>query len=151
MIGTGGDGTNEAAADGPGGHGGAGTAPERPRVLLVDGDPIVRRFLGAFLGHQGFEVHAVEDGEAAIRMAGTLQPRAVLLELVLPFKDGFEVIHALRQDGVAGRAPILVVSVKDREEDVVKALDLGADDYLIKPFSTQELLARLRKALSRGR
>ena len=137
--------------EGAGVEQGAAAVSGSPRILVVDADPIVRRFLGAWLGHQGFEVHAAEDGETAIRMAATLRPRAVILELVVPFKDGFEVIQALREDAVTGRVPILVVSVKDREEDVVKALDLGAEDYLIKPFSTQELLARLRKALARNR
>ncbi|MGH9797058.1 MAG: response regulator transcription factor [Candidatus Polarisedimenticolia bacterium] len=125
--------------------------PEPNRILIVDGDPMARRFLGALMAHGGFEPHEAGDGEAAIRQAGALRPRLVILELVLPYKDGFEVIHALREDPETRALPILVVSVKDREEEIVKALDLGADDYLIKPFSTRELLARARKILGRGR
>jgi DNA-binding response OmpR family regulator len=123
---------------------------ETPKILLADADPIARRFLASFLGHHGYEVQPVEDGEQAIRLAGSLRPRAVLLELLLPFKDGFEVIQALKEDPATRAVPILVVSVRDREEDVVKALELGAEDYMIKPFSTQELLARLRRSLARG-
>lgn len=120
------------------------------RILIVDDDPIIRRFVGTLLANNGYEVHEAEDGEKGVEKAASLLPRLVLLDLVLPYKDGFEVINALRDDPSTRRIPILILSVKDREEDVVKALNLGADDYVIKPFRTQELLVRIRKILDRS-
>jgi DNA-binding response OmpR family regulator len=121
----------------------------RGRILVADGDPLVRRFLAALLTNHGYEVHLAEDGESALRIAGTLKPRLLVMDVVLPGKDGFEVLTALREGPAASRPAVLILSVKDREEDVVKALDLGAEDYVLKPFSTQELLARIRKILER--
>jgi DNA-binding response OmpR family regulator len=121
------------------------------RILIVDDDPIVRRFVGGLLSEHGYEVREAEDGEEALRIAGPLAPALILLDLVMPFRDGFEVINALKEEPATRGIAIIVVSVKDREEDVVKALNLGADDYMVKPFSTQELLARIRKVLERPR
>ncbi len=121
------------------------------RILIVDDDPVVRRFVGGLLNENGYEVREAEDGEEALRVAGTLAPALILLDLVMPFRDGFEVINGLREDPATRGIPVIVLSVKDREEDVVKALKLGADDYMTKPFSTQELLARIRKLLDRPR
>ena len=122
----------------------------RARILIVDDDPMIRRFLGALLSASGYEVHEAEDGEAALESAGSLKPRLILLDLILPFRDGFEVIQSLKGDPATRGIPILILSVKDREEDVVKGLSLGADDYMTKPFSTQELLLRMRKILARS-
>ena len=120
-------------------------------ILIADGDPVVRRFLGALLANNGYRVHEAEDGDAALRAVAELRPRLVLLDVVLPGKDGFELINIMKSDPGTRDLPVMVLSVRDREEDVVKALSLGAEDYMIKPFSTQELLARIRKILSRGR
>ena len=120
-------------------------------ILIVDGDAFARRFVGAVLAHNGYQVHEAEDGESALRAVASLKPRLVVLDLVLPGKDGFEVINALKDSPATRSLPVLILSVKDREDDVVKALNLGAEDYMIKPFSTQELLARIRKILNRGR
>jgi len=121
----------------------------RERILVADGDPLVRRFVGALLANNGYEVHLAEDGESALRSARSLNPRLVLIDLVLPGKDGFEVLHALKGEPATARVPVMILSVKDREEDVVKALNLGAEDYVSRPFSTRELLARIRKILER--
>jgi two-component system response regulator ResD len=123
---------------------------ERARILIADGDALVRRFVGSLLTQGGYEVHQAEDAEAALDRAAALKPHLLILDLVLPGKDGFEVIQALRSTPGTDRLPILVLSVKDREEDVVKALDLGAEDYMIKPFSTRELMARVRKIIERS-
>jgi DNA-binding response OmpR family regulator len=125
-------------------------AAEPARILIVDDDPIIRRFVGSLLVNSGYEVSEAEDGEAALHAVGTVRPRLILLDLVMPYKDGFEVINALKDDPGTRGIPILILSVKDREEDVVKALNLGADDYMVKPFGTQELLARIRKILARS-
>jgi DNA-binding response OmpR family regulator len=121
----------------------------RERILIADGDPLVRRFVGALLANNGYDVHLAEDGESALRSAVSLKPRLLLIDLVLPGKDGFEVLHALKGEPATARLPVMILSVKDREEDVVRALSLGAEDYVSRPFSTQELLARIRKILER--
>ncbi len=118
-------------------------------ILVVDDDPMFRRFVGALLANQGYEVREAEDGEEALRLAVSIQPRLILLDLVLPYKDGFDVINGLKADPATRRIPIMMLSVKAREEDVVRCLNLGAEDYMIKPFSTHELLARVRKILDR--
>jgi DNA-binding response OmpR family regulator len=122
---------------------------EPPRIMVVDDDPMFRRFVGALLANQGYEVREAHDGEVALRLAATLKPRLILLDLVLPYKDGFQVINGLRGDPATRRIPIMMLSVKDREQDVVKCLQLGAEDYMIKPFGTHELLARIGKILDR--
>jgi len=124
-------------------------ASRRDRILIADGDPLVRRFVGALLANNGYDVHLAEDGEAVLRSAIAQKPRLLLIDLVLPGKDGFEVLHALKEDPVTAPVPVMILSVRDREEDVVKALSLGAEDYLSRPFSTQELLARIRRILER--
>ncbi|OLE65135.1 MAG: hypothetical protein AUG03_06235 [Acidobacteria bacterium 13_1_20CM_2_68_14] len=123
---------------------------EQARILIADGDAPVRRFVAALLVHGGYEVHEAADGESALQKAVSLEPRLLVLDIVLPGKDGFEVINSLKSNPATSRLPILVLSVKDREEDVVKALDLGAEDYVIKPFSPRELQARIRKILERS-
>ncbi len=120
------------------------------RILIVDDDPVIRRFVGALLHANDYEVHEAADGEAALRVAGSLRPGLIVLDLVMPYKDGFDVINGLKDDLQTRGIPILILSVKDREEDVVKALNLGADDYMTKPFGTQELLARIRRLLGRS-
>ena len=119
------------------------------RILVVDDDAVTRRFLGGLLAGSGYEVHEAEDGEAALRAVASVQPRLVLLDLVLPLKDGYEVLGALKRDPATARIPVVILSLRDREEDVVKGLTLGAEDYMIKPFSTRELLLRIRKILDR--
>lgn len=120
-------------------------------ILIADSDTMVRRFVGALLTQNGYVVHEAGDGESALRAAASLRPRLVLLDVVLPGKDGFEVINVMKTDPATRGLPVMVLSVRDREEDVVKALSLGAEDYMIKPFSTRELLARIRKILNRSR
>ena len=127
----------------------ATAVPGRERILIADGDPLARRFVGALLANNGYEVHLAEDGDSVLRSVVSLKPRLLVIDLVLPGKDGFEVLHALKGEPATARLPVLILSVKDREEDVVKALSLGAEDYVSRPFSTRELLARIRKILER--
>jgi two-component system KDP operon response regulator KdpE len=124
------------------------------RVLVVDDEADMRRALRTGLGYRDFDVRAVATGEDALDQAASWRPDVVLLDLGLPTIDGFEVLAGLR-DG-DNRAAVLVVSVMPDEKDKVRALDLGADDYLVKPFGIEELLARIRAvqrrqaALARG-
>ncbi len=124
-----------------------GGTPER--ILVVDDDAVVRRFVGALLADRGYEVHEAGDGEEAIRLAAPLQPRLILLDLVMPLMDGYAVLGGLKGDPATRKIPVMILSMRDREEDVVKGLDLGAEDYMTKPFGARELLARIRKILDR--
>ena len=117
------------------------------RVLVVDDEPEIRRALRTGLGYQDFDVRAVDSGEEALAQAASWRPDVVLLDLGLPGIDGFQVLQELR--GRDRRAAVIVISVMPGERDKVRALDLGADDYLVKPFGVDELLARIRAALRR--
>jgi len=113
------------------------------RLLVVDDERPIRRFLVAALGGQ-YTVLEASNGEEALAAAVSKRPDAVLLDLGLPDMDGIEVTRRLRE---WTQIPIIVISVREREEDKVEALDAGADDYLVKPFGIGELTARLRVAL----
>ncbi|HUN11852.1 MAG TPA: response regulator [Rhabdaerophilum sp.] len=115
-----------------------------PRILVVEDEAPIRRFLAIVLGAGGFEVLQAERGRLGIERAATEAPDAVLLDLGLPDMDGKAVIAGIR---AWSQVPILVLSVRDGEEEKIAALDAGADDYVTKPFATGELLARLRAAL----
>ncbi len=117
---------------------------ETPRILLVEDEAPIRRFLKIALGSGGFEAIEAERGREAVELAATRAPDAVLLDLGLPDMDGKAVITAVRE---WSQVPIIVLSVRDGEAEKIAALDAGADDYVTKPFATGELLARLRAAL----
>jgi two-component system KDP operon response regulator KdpE len=116
------------------------------RVLVVDDEIEMQRALRAGLRYHDFDVRAVGSGEDAVREAGAWRPDVVLLDLGLPGMDGFATLRALRP---VTRAAIIVVSVMPGERDKVRALDAGADDYVVKPFGTDELVARIRAVLRR--
>jgi two-component system, OmpR family, KDP operon response regulator KdpE len=116
------------------------------RVLVVDDEPQILRALGINLRARGYDVDLAPDGERALDVAARNHPDVVVLDLGLPGIDGVDVIRGLRG---WSRVPIVVLSVRDAEEDKVAALDAGADDYVTKPFGMDELLARLRAALRR--
>jgi two-component system KDP operon response regulator KdpE len=119
-----------------------------PRIVVVDDDPGILRSLARELRAAGYDVAAAADAEDAEALATAERPDLVLTDLGLPGADGFALIEALRRRGA--EVPIVVLSVRGREEDKVRALDLGADDYVTKPFSMPELLARLRAQLRRS-
>ena len=116
----------------------------KPLVLLIDDELPIRRFLRTSLGGEGYRLVEAETGDQGLRLAAQQPPDLVLLDLGLPDIDGQEILRRLRE---WLRAPIIVLSVRDQEQQKIKALDNGADDYLTKPFSTGELLARIRVAL----
>jgi two-component system KDP operon response regulator KdpE len=119
------------------------TAPLR--VLVVDDEPAIRRFLKTSLVAQGYQVSEAQDGKTAFEQMRRGVPDMVVLDLGLPDSDGFDIIKHVRDQGSA--APIIVLSSRTDEAGKVRALDLGADDYVTKPFGVEELLARLRAAL----
>lgn len=114
------------------------------RVLIVDDEAQILRFLRTSLAANGYGVIEAASGAEALRLAAAQAPDAILLDLGLPDMDGKEVVRTLRQ---GSQVPIIVVSARAREAEKIEALDLGADDYVNKPFGMGELLARLRTAL----
>ncbi len=118
----------------------------RPRVLVVEDDVDIAGVLRRSLDKDGYEVRIAADGEAALDEAGLFEPDAVVLDLGLPKLDGVEVCRRLRQDG---DVPILILTARDAVDARVEGLDSGADDYLVKPFERDELLARMRALLRR--
>jgi len=116
------------------------------RILVIDDERPIRRFLNASLGWQ-YTVLEAGTGEEALRMAVSGRPDVIILDLGLPDMDGVEVTRRLRE---WTQIPIIVVSVRDQEDDKIAALDAGADDYLTKPFGVGELTARVRAALRRS-
>jgi DNA-binding response OmpR family regulator len=115
-------------------------------VLVVEDDADIAGVLRRSLDKDGYEVRVAGDGEAALSEAGVFEPDAVVLDLGLPTIDGVEVCRRLREDG---DVPILILTARDAVESRVEGLDMGADDYLVKPFEREELLARLRALLRR--
>ena len=114
------------------------------RVLVVDDEPLVRSSLARALDGHGYDVGVAKDGGEALAILAEAPADVVLLDLVMPGIDGFEVLRRLLDRSVAPVIPVIVVSARGDEADKIAALDLGADDYLTKPFGVGELLARLR-------
>ncbi len=119
------------------------TAPS-PQVLLVEDEPQMRRFLRVALEGAGYRYLEAATGQEGLNLAAQHRPQVILLDLGLPDMDGLDVMAHLRE---WCQAPVIVISARGQEADKVKALDIGADDYLTKPFGTSELLARIRVAL----
>ncbi|HLJ69617.1 MAG TPA: response regulator transcription factor [Chloroflexota bacterium] len=117
-----------------------------PRILIVDDEPAIRRVLQTNLATRGYQTSAVETGEEALRLAAESDFDLVILDLMLPGMSGVDVCRALR---AGSTVPILVLSARGDERAKVQALDLGADDYVTKPFGIDELLARVRAILRR--
>ncbi len=120
--------------------------PGTARILVVDDDPAIRRGLVAEMTAAGWAATEAADGAEALARFAEEEPDLVLTDLAMPVSDGFELIAAIRR---RARTPIVVLSVRGGDADKVRALDLGADDYVSKPFSVTELLARVRAHLRR--
>jgi two-component system alkaline phosphatase synthesis response regulator PhoP len=116
-------------------------------VLVVDDEPRIVQLVRDYLEHSGFAVLTAADGPAALRAARTGRPDLVVLDLGLPGLDGLDVARALRRDG---EVPIIMLTARTEESDKLVGLELGADDYLTKPFSPKELVARVRAVLRRA-
>lgn len=123
------------------------TGENLPRILIIDDEVAIRRFLRTVLSSEEFSLHEAEHGHAGLSVTATIRPDLILLDLGLPDLDGIEVIKRIRE---WSQVPIIVLSVREREEDKIAALDAGADDYLTKPFGVGELLARIRASLRRS-
>jgi two-component system response regulator MprA len=117
------------------------------RLLLIDDDSRLTPLLERGLAYEGFEVHVAANGEAGLDLAARLSPNVVLLDIAMPGIDGFEVCRQLR---LSHDVPIIMLTARDEVQDKVNALDLGADDYIAKPFALDELIARIRAVLRRA-
>jgi two-component system KDP operon response regulator KdpE len=124
------------------------TTPAMPRLLIIDDEVQIRRLLQVTLENGGFDVREADSGRLGLSEAAALQPEAIILDLGLPDMDGLEVLRRMRE---WTQTPVLVLTARDREQQKIAALDAGADDYLTKPFSGGELLARLRAIMRRVR
>lgn len=120
----------------------------RQSVLVVEDDPSIALGLRINLESEGYDVTVAEDGEKGLALARSLKPALIVLDVMLPKLNGFEILDTLRREGHG--MPIIVLSARTSEMDKVTGLELGAEDYVAKPFSLAELLARVRAALRRG-
>jgi two-component system KDP operon response regulator KdpE len=118
----------------------------RSSILVIDDEPQIRKLLNIVLQSNGFKVTEAATGMNGVSLAASIQPDLILLDIGLPDKNGMDILKDLRQWYIK---PILILSVQNSEEDIVGALDRGADDYITKPFRTGELLARIRTSLRR--
>ncbi len=121
----------------------------RPRVLVADDDPIVQQFVSSILVENRFDVFTASDGRQALDMVRELRPDLVILDLIMPYRDGYEVLRLLQEKEETRKIPVIILSAKSREEDIIRGLEAGAEDFMIKPFNALELVARARKILAR--
>jgi two-component system phosphate regulon response regulator PhoB len=122
-----------------------------PRVLSIEDDAAMGQFLKAVFTAQGFTMDLATDGNAGLDLARRRRPDLVILDLLMPYKNGFEVLKELKDAPETRAVPVIILSSNSREEDIVKALNAGADDFVVKPFRARELVTRVRKVLERVR
>ena len=120
-----------------------------PAILLVEDDEHIAYILRFLLERNGFHVEQAVDGRQALARFTQAPPNLVLLDIMLPYHDGIELVERLRATPGWQSVPVLMLSAKAREADIVRALELGADDYVTKPFQPEEVLARIRRLLRR--
>lgn len=121
------------------------------RIVVADDDPIVTKFLSAVLRDEGFDVSTAEDGEKALKVIKEARPDLVILDLVMPYHDGFEICQKIKSAAETADVPVIILSMKEREQDALRAFEVGADDYIRKPFNALELVARARKLMGGAR
>ncbi|MEW2166970.1 response regulator transcription factor [Streptomyces sp. NPDC007084] len=151
-----GTGTDEGQSPGAGARAGAGVTARKepapgvaaPRVLVVDDDPTVAEVVSGYLGRAGHLVDRAADGSAALALAAAHRPDLVVLDLMLPGMDGLEVCRRLRAQGPV---PVIMLTARGDEDDRILGLEVGADDYVTKPFSPRELVLRVESVLRRAR
>ena len=118
-------------------------------ILVAEDQQHIRALIEYKLKNSGYEVISVADGMAALSKAREISPSLILLDVMMPLMTGFEVLSALKQDIATKDIPILLVTAQSKEDEVLKGLELGAEDYITKPFSPNELAARVKKVLHR--
>jgi two-component system OmpR family response regulator len=123
----------------------------KPTVLVVDDEEHITELVAMGLGYNGFDVERVASGRAALEAVGRRRPHLIVLDVMLPDLDGFEVARRLRQaEGAGAHVPIIFLTARDATQDKVQGLRLGSDDYVTKPFSIEELIERVRAVLRRA-
>ena len=116
-------------------------------ILLAEDEPQTAQLIEFKLKQAGFKVVHAPDGEKALALVGPTRPALILLDGLMPVMDGFEVLRRLKEDPATRNIPVIMLTARARDKDVVTGLELGAADYMVKPFSPSELVARVRKVL----
>lgn len=116
-------------------------------ILVAEDEPQTAQLIEFKLKQQGYGVTIVSNGEQALKMIGVARPALIILDGMMPVMDGFEVLRRLKEDAKTRNLPVIMLTAKSRERDVVTGLELGASDYIVKPFSPAELVARVKKVL----
>lgn len=117
-------------------------------ILIVEDDEDISHLLAFILRREGFELHTAAEGQTAQRLLDEIAPPSlILLDVMLPYADGFQLVSQIRNKPQWENVPIVMLTAKSQERDIVRALDAGANDYVLKPFQPQELMARLRRFL----
>lgn len=119
---------------------------QKQKILIVDDDENIAELIGLYLTKECFDTHIVNDGESAIKAVTEYAPNLVLLDIMLPGIDGYEVLREIRKDS---KLPVIMLSAKGETFDKVLGLELGADDYIMKPFDSKEMVARVKAVLRR--
>ena len=119
------------------------------KILVADDDAVTILFVKSLLEDRGHQVITAEDGATAIQLIRNEKPDLVVTDLVMPFRNGLEIIREIREDVGLKRIPVVVISMKGKEGDIVLGLEEGADDYIVKPFHALELVARIQRLLER--
>ena len=123
--------------------------PARPLILVADDEDDVRNLVVYRLSRSGYDVVEARDGEEALQLAARTTPDLAVLDVMMPKVDGYEVTRRLRADAATNRIPVILLTSRSQESDVSQGFDVGADDYLKKPFNPDELTARVRALLAR--
>jgi DNA-binding response OmpR family regulator len=119
-------------------------------VLVCDDDPLLLDLLEYRLAGRGYRVATAHDGEEALHRIAVERPDAIVLDAMMPVVDGYGVLRRLREDEALRRIPVIMLTARQQERDIVGALELGADDYVVKPFIPEELIARLSRLIGSG-
>lgn len=123
---------------------------EQKSILICDDDPLLVDLLEYRLAARGYAVTIAEDGGKALRRLQEMQPDAILLDAMMPVIDGYEVLRKIRENPATAQVPVIMLTARKQEQDIVTALALGASDYLVKPFIPEELVARLARLIEAG-
>jgi len=123
---------------------------EPKKILVCDDDPLLVDLLQYRLASRGYEVIVAEDGGKALRRLQEMRPDAILLDAMMPVIDGYEVLRQIREDERLADVPVIMLTARRQEKDIVTALELGANDYMVKPFIPEELVARLARLIEAG-
>ncbi|HEY0629518.1 MAG TPA: response regulator [Sphingomicrobium sp.] len=124
---------------------------DRVPVLICDDDPLLLELLAHRLQTRGYDVHTAKDGGQAMNLLEAISPAAVVLDVMMPVVNGYEVLRRIREDERFHSIPVIMLTARKQERDIVGALDLGASDYLSKPFIPEELVARLNRLTGKSR